>query len=346
MSERRKIRWLIAHYPAYLFVRTAEVFSKKLEELCPGQFEVEIHTLDSYVAKYDKLHELLLVPPEIPTLEEPSRDHPELAGRAVNHIKDIKSKWKTIFNAMKDGDIEMSQTQINIIGMYLNWNYNALDLPFLFNDHDHVARVLDGEIGDKLGARLAEESDVRGLGFTYSGGYRIIGANHEIKDLSDLAKTTFLTTTQPSNIMFNELGVAPTDKGEASPVDYGDIQEQGGAIETTYLRFTGKHVLKTNHSMFMTSILTGNSFFDTLTPEQQEAFKIAAKSVAQTERIWSIEDAAKYEQEAESKGIKIVDISDEDREKLKHAAKQSYKSIVKMKIDPKLVNDIMKAGKK
>jgi len=345
MSERRKIRWLIAHYPAYLFVRTAEVFNKKLEELCPGQFEVEIHTLESYVEKYNKLHELLLVPPEIPSLEEPSKAHPEFAGREVSHISEIKSKWQTIFNAMKNGDIEMSQTQINIIGMYLNWNYNAIDLPFLFNDHDHVSRVLDGKIGDELGDRLARESDIRGLGFTYSGGYRVIGSNKEIKDISDLANTTFLTTTKASNIMFNELGVAPLDKGEASPVDYGDIQHDGGAIETTYLRFTGKHVLKTDHSMFMTSILTSNGFFDTLTPEQQEAFKIAAKSVAQTERIWSVEDANQYERDAEANGVTIVEISEEDRNKLKHAAKQSYKSIVKMKIDPKLVNDILKAGK-
>lgn len=346
MSERRKIRWLIAHYPAYLFVRTAEVFNKKLEELCPGQFEVEIHTLESYVEKYNKLHDLLLVPPEIPSLEEPSINHPEFAGREVQHISEIKSKWQTIFNAMKNGDIEMSQTQINIIGMYLNWNYNAIDLPFLFNDHDHVARVLDGKIGDELGERLARESDIRGLGFTYSGGYRVIGSNKEIKDISDLANTTFLTTTKASNIMFNELGVAPLDKGEIGPADHGDIQKEGGAIETTYLRFTGKHVLKTDHSMFMTSILTSNGFFDSLTPEQQEAFKVAAKSVAQTERIWSVEDAAKYEQDAEVNGVKIVEISEEDRNKLKHAAKQSYKSIVKMKIDPKLVNDILKAGKK
>jgi len=345
MTERRKIRWLIAHYPVYLFVRTAEVFKTELEKLCPGEFDLEIHTFKSYVAQYNKLNQLTLLAPPVATLEEPSKGIAEEEAREVDHIKGVVPKWKAVFDGLKDGDFELSQTQVNIVGTYLRYDYSALDLPFLFNDHDHVTRVLDGEIGDGMGEKLAKDTDVRGLAFTYSGGYRVIGANHEITNLSDLAKTTFLTTTTPSHVMFDELGTGAIDKGEASPVDYGDIQQDGGAIETTYLRFTGNHVLKTDHSMFLTTILTGNKFWDSLTPKQQEAFKIAAKNVAKIERIWSIDDAAKYEQDAESKGIKIVTISDEDKAKLRKAAKQSYTHIHKMKIDPKLVNAIIKEGK-
>ena len=346
MTQRKKIRWLIAHYPAYLFVRTAEVFRSELEKLCPDQFDLEIHTFDSYVKQYNKLDIMTQLPPEIPGLEEPSLIDPESEERAVTEFSKVRSKWETIFDALRDGEFEMSQTQVNIVGTYLKSDYNALDLPFLFNNHDHVSCVLDGRIGDKLGEGLAESHSIRGLGFTYSGGYRVIGASKEITNLTDLGNTTFLTTTGPSKFLFDELGVAPIDKAEATPSDHGDIQQEGGAIETTYLRFTGKYVLKTDHSMFLTTILTGSKFFDSLTPEQQEAFKIAAKTVAKVERIWSVDDAAKYEQDAESKGIKIVELSDEDKKRLRHASKQSYKQLMKLKINPAIVDAIIREGKR
>ena len=42
MSNPVVLRWLIAHQPAYLFVRTAKAFAKELDKLLPGQFEIEV----------------------------------------------------------------------------------------------------------------------------------------------------------------------------------------------------------------------------------------------------------------------------------------------------------------
>lgn len=339
MNARRKIRWLIAHYPVYLFERTAKKFADELEVLCPGQFDIEIHTVDTYVEQYNDLNEMTLLPPDIRGLEGAK------GNRKLSTYKDVKTKWDAVFNGLKEGKFELSQTQVSIIGHYLHSNFNALDLPFLFNGHDHVSDVLDGEIGDSLCEDLSATTDIKGLAFTYSGGYRVIGATHGITNLTDLAKTNFMTSTTPSTVLFEELGMTPIPKGLAEVSDFGDLASEGGAIETTYLRFTGKHILKTDHSIFMTTILTGNGFWDTLTLEQQQAFKIAAKQVAKTERIWSVEDAEKYEQQAKSKGISIVELSNEDKIKLKQAARASAVYTPGMKIDPKLVARIVKAGK-
>jgi TRAP-type C4-dicarboxylate transport system substrate-binding protein len=107
--------------------------------------------------------------------------------------------------------------------------------------------------------------------------------------------------------------------------DIGEIAKNGSAVETTYLRFSGSNILKTNHSMFLTTILTGSKFFDSLSEKQQTAFKIAAKIVAKMERQCSLEDADKYEKDAKSNGVEIVDISDHDKEKLRSAAPIQYK---------------------
>jgi hypothetical protein len=44
----RKIRWLIAHQPQELFVRTARAFSEELNKHCAGELEVEILTCHSW----------------------------------------------------------------------------------------------------------------------------------------------------------------------------------------------------------------------------------------------------------------------------------------------------------
>ena len=116
-----------------------------------------------------------------------------------------------------------------------------------------------------------------------------------------------------------------------SSSEFGAIKESasnGGAVETTYLRFSGKNILKSNHSMFLTTILIGQPLFDSLTSEQQEAFTIASKRVAKIERKWSLEDCKKYENTAKERGCTIVDISEEDTKRLKQSAPVQYKATI------------------
>jgi len=101
MTERRKIRWLIAHFPQQLFIRTAKAFAHELEKICPNQFEIEILTMDQYVDKYDKLHEFKIVPPAIAGLDgkkETRDDYTE-----TDTWKDATVKWKILFEALGNG---------------------------------------------------------------------------------------------------------------------------------------------------------------------------------------------------------------------------------------------------
>jgi TRAP-type C4-dicarboxylate transport system substrate-binding protein len=339
MSNPRKIRWLIAHHPQHLFVRTAKAFQYELQKLCPNQFELEILTMQEYADKYDKFHEFKSIPPGVPGLETETEN-------TTQTWKENNTKWQVLFDALRDGEFELSQTQVSIIGGVLDKTYHAIDLPFIFNDHDHVTRVLDGEIGDRISEGLAKRTDIKGLAFTYSGGYRLIGSKQAITNLSELAQTKLLTHTRHSKVLFQGIGnTTVVPKMGATIQELGDAADANNtAVETTYLRFNGKHVYKTEHSMFTTSILTGTKFWNTLTTEQQDAFKLVAKKVAKIERRWSLEDCEKYEKEAEEKGISIVDISAEDRAKLKAASVDAYRDFESICPDPALVQMIIDKG--
>ena len=351
--NRTKVRWLIAHHPVELFVRTAKAFVKKIEDLCPGQFEFEILTLSTYCEKYENLYTKeqmdlwKTTTPRISGLENPLRTTVLTSTKQAATFTEINARWKMFFEAMKDGKFEMSQTQVSIVGSHLYSNYHAIDLPYIWNGHDHVSTALDGEIGERLGNAVGDATGIRGLAFTYSGGYRIIGSTDGITSLNDLNNKKFITATATSGMLFDRAGVERITRGLATANDIGDMAEQGGAIETTYLRFEGKNILKTNHSMFMTAVLASDRFLNTLTEEQRQSWKIATKAVAKLERIWSVEDAQKYEDEAVSRGVTIVEASDEDKARLRESAQTLYKAstLSHVGIDASLVGEIISMGK-
>lgn len=305
MTTPRKIRWLIAHQPQDLFVRTAKAFSEELNKTCAGELEVEILTYPEYQEKYHSIDGLDI-------LED------------YNH-EDLKSGVDAFWKALFDSEIEMSQIQVGQVGELFS-DFHAIDLPFIFDDHDHVKEVLEGNIGQEMCSTLGKKSGVTGLAFTYSGGFRVIGSNEPITSIEDLEGLKI--------VVQNPLTLGTTiesmgGKAVAVPPNLWNkhdvlAENQASAIETTYLRFDGKHILKTNHSMFMTTIVVSNKFWDSLTDKQQEAFKKAALVASRREREWSVQDAETFEANAKDNGVTITEISEQDQETLKRKSQITY----------------------
>lgn len=320
--EKIKVRWLIAHFPTRLFIRTAAAFRKELEKTCPEQFEIEILTAKKYVDKYDDLKELKFSILPLEGLEQ----EPYQNNFTPIQYQEIKKKWNAVFQGFRADKFELTQLQVHLVGAYVNKDFHVLDFPFLFEDHDHVSKVLDGEIGAELCRSLSNTSKIQGLAFTYSGGYRIIGSKTPIADISELK--SIVSSTPLTHKLFQNLGTETYSRTGVSHEEIADaVGTEGGAIETTYIRFAGKNVLKTNHSMFLTVILASDKFMARLTAEQQVAFKAAAKAVAKLERQWSIADADEYEKTAVSKGILIQENSPEGQAKLKAGALELEKQV-------------------
>jgi TRAP-type C4-dicarboxylate transport system substrate-binding protein len=311
MTQKRLVRWLIAHQPEELFLRTAKAFANELKKLGENSLEIDILTYPDYVAKYGEI--------------------PELGGMKYNpddrdsFVKGLSRFWQ----ALSDSDIEMSQMQVVSISDLCK-DFLALDLPYLFDDHDHASRVLDGEIGQELCDRLGEQSGVRGLAFTYSGGYRMIGSVKPLYTLDDMVNSN-IAVQNPLSLAkaLEDLGgkyslTRPNLWHKHDPLGpNGDCD----AVESTYLRFehtAGKHVLRTNHSLFLTTILVSNKFWDSMTEQQQKNFSLAAKEAAKIERQWSIEDAEKYEKNADTLGITIRDLPEADKIELRRRSQISY----------------------
>jgi len=294
----RKIRWVLAHEPIELFLRAAQRFKATMELTAPGKLDFEIMTLGQYSERYAD-------------------------GRKVTK--------HDLLDLMESGDIEMSQMYTSTLGRKHNRDMWALDMPFLFRDHEHARRVLEGDIGKKLMTDLNEKTNVQGLAFTYSGGYRMIPANVVIQKLEDFRGVPLRVNKSPiAAETFIAVGATPVEiELEEINEAVADGRIQGG--ESTYARF---YSLKQNescgvindaeHSLFLTSIIVAKDFWNTVEQDLQGLIQDAALDAARSERKESIEDVDLVKEQCSKDQIPVVQLPLEERKRFEKATEYLY----------------------
>lgn len=302
MSKTTKIRWVIAHEPLNLFLRAAEDFERRVnEQQSEHKIEVEIMTLTEYSQRYN------------------------------NGIVVTKHD---LLDLMEAGKIEMSQMYTTWLAERYEQDFLAFDLPFLFKDHDHATRVFESEIGEGLLSKLTDKSNVRGLCFTYSGGFRQMISSKRVSTLEELAGTPVRSNRNPvAQATIRALGMEPV-VAEVEDLRRVVVEGQAEGGETNYPRMyplrqneVTKSVIDTGHSLFLTSMIIGDRFWDSLSPEVQAVIKRAAILAGREEREETNRDGARAEKRlVEEEGANIVKWSqeqrDEYRQKLAHVYDQ------------------------
>jgi TRAP-type C4-dicarboxylate transport system substrate-binding protein len=283
--QKQKIKWLLFHEPAELFIRTAKDFQKHLDVLSNNKFDIEILTLEDYQEKY--LDDMICDP----------------------------------FTELKNGNVQISQIYANTIGLYGANDFYALSMPYLFEDHDHAARVFEGEVGKKLFDHLYEKTSVRGLAYTYSGGYRCTASTTPLNRVEDFAGKTFLRSHNP--ILSNMIDLVGAKKID----NLNDGAEKCDITQSTYPRYHAdcteeqKYVSDTEHSMYLTAILLNDSFMQSLSDQDKDNFCKAALKASRTERAQSVADAEEIKTSIDKQkdlGIEqVITWPDEEISKLK-----------------------------
>lgn len=284
-----KIRWVLAHQPARVFERAAKHFAAEVEKNSNGRVVVEISGLDK-------------------------------------NGEGVALSPSEAFGKVQRGEVEMCQTYTTYLGL-MNKSMWALDLPFLFKNHEHATRVLDGKIGAKILAGL-DNKGVKGLAFTYSGGYRIIPTeNKPITKVEDFKNLKIKVSESPvASAYLKELG--------ANPVNIEDVDHYAKGVdgyETTYARLENiagdksTYINETSHSLFLTSILINKNFYDKLPADLKKIVADAVLKTAKLEREDSIQDGVKAKEAYIKKGIKVETLSEKERARLMEIAEKVQK---------------------
>ena len=321
MKKTIDIKWVIAHDPLYLFIRAAEFFQTAVNEKSDKyQVNVEIMTPTQYAEKYN-------------------------AGECAMPNNDA-ARIDEISRLMDEGKIQMSQLVTTNLAAAYNKDMHVLDMPFLFRDHDHATRVLEGAPGKQLLAGLTKNSPLRGLAFTYSGGFRCLPSSKNARSLADLAGESIRTGMNPmARDTFSAININPVSMelhDTKGALDRGEVVAGESAFPRIYptgLNTSSKTVLDTGHSLFLTSIIVNEKWWDTLDSDLQEIITESAVEAARMERQRSIEDGEDAKIRLANEGVEVVAISAEEREYFRQACEKVYAKYEDF-FTPGLVSDI------
>jgi TRAP-type C4-dicarboxylate transport system substrate-binding protein len=296
--EQKHVKWVIAHEPIGLFLKVADSFAKEVNEQTGGKFNIEVLSLSDYAAKYN--------------------DGKKVTKDDLMHLVDT-------------GAIEMSHIYTTWLADY-NKDLHALDLPFLFRDHDHADAVLEGSIGTELLAGVSKQSNIKAMSFTYSGGYRVVPANFRADTVESWQGRAVRTSRSPVAVdTFKLLGAEPKEHIALEEMNAAAKAGQIEAGESTYVRVFPLQqneafavVNDTAHSLFLTSIIVNQDFFKQFDQETQEIMATAAFNAARKERRESVADIPNILAECAAKGVEVVRMSETEQKKFKEVTSSVY----------------------
>lgn len=280
------IHFKAAHGPYQVVLKPLTVFKEEVEKLTQGRIKVEL------------------------SIPENAKD--------TNQAAVTKT-----FNDVVSGKIEMSQLYTSYMSNYEK-DFLALEIPFILKDHQHAFEVVDGDIGKSLLAKLESQSPIKGLGFTYCGGYRMIGSKRvKINTVEDFAGLKINAESKMSRSALAELGAIniPTIKKESvlAALEKNDVD----AYVSVYPRYFHGNEYKTakianalDFNTQFTVLVINKKFFSTLSKKDQEIVAFAAQKASAKERQLAVEVAEDVIKNASQHGIEVVTMSADEKARL------------------------------
>jgi tripartite ATP-independent transporter DctP family solute receptor len=250
---------------------------------------------------------------------------------------------REVFEQTSNGMLDLSIGALANAVAFLP-DLGVFDLPFLFEDYEHVQRVLDSDIMSEYEELLLEKANIKVLVWSISGFRQVYSTRGPIKEPVDLRGVKIRVLENPVYIDFyNEVSAVPTpmanseiytalqqhtidavDNG-AFPISFGKYSDFGGALSLT------------NHTFGFAVLFMSKKTWDSLTPEEQALAEEAAEEVQGTVVDNYIKGEAVIIDEMAAGGMEVVQPEDINREAI---------AVDMVKIYPKYEEEFGDLGKR
>ncbi|MCM3691931.1 TRAP transporter substrate-binding protein [Neobacillus niacini] len=190
----------------------------------------------------------------------------------------------------------------------------AFYLPYLFQDADHLKAVIFGSTGDKIKAKIEEETGVKVIGFVPFAARMLTTNGVEVKTPEDLKGLKIRVPESPAVIeAWKELGANPTPLSftelfTSLQTGVVDGQENPYEIILNNSFYEVQDTLnETYHNFPVRTLIMNKEKYESLTADQQKALEEtwveAAKSI---DKMYSEQEAG-YKEQLLEKGMKFVE---------------------------------------
>ena len=193
---------------------------------------------------------------------------------------------------------------------------NVVSLPFIFKGMDHMHRVMDGPIGEEIGAAMAEKGLVP-LAWYDSGARSFYNSQKPIMTPDDVKGMKV-------RVMNNDLfvGMIEAMGGNATPMAFGEVYQslKTGVIDgaennwpsyesTNHYEVAG-YYSDSGHLIIPECLCMSKITWDRLSPEDQAIVKAAGRASADYQReLWQAREKASMETVLAA-GVKVNEVAD------------------------------------
>ena len=234
-------------------------------------------------------------------------------------------KEKALITGVKAGSLEMINVASGVLK--LDKKLGVFDLPWLFSNRDHVVRAMNAGLEQAVRERIEDQAGVKVVGIYENGFRHVINGARPVSAPADLKGLKIrISGGKFRQGVFQQMGATPQKvawKETFTALQTGVVD---GAEAATYGFYEQKHYevakqLSLTHHVYTPSfLLASQSFWDGLTPEQQQVFDEVGREI--TAQAYDI--AAELETKYFDEMKKNVEINEVDLEAFKKATAASY----------------------
>ncbi len=310
-----KLKWVIAHEPAYLFYRVAADFQRLVNQYQDMvKVDIEILTNNEYNEKYCP------------------------ADPVTRH-----NLWKLL----QDGTVHITQMQTTSLAKQFNRKMHVFDLPYLFDNHQQVQRVIEGPVGHELLNSFEPTSGLKGIAYTYSGGFRLMPFAGSVSTLAELAGQPVRSgTSDIAQDTIRSFGFVPVPT-EPEQLSQAVREKQAVGAEHVAQRLFPDQcddwidtIIDTEHSLFLTTIVVNVDWWNNLDSKIRDIFTACAFEAARNERELSIKDGQDSVKQLSDAGVNVIKLNKEQKHQLRLQAQSVYDKYTNLYFEQSLVDTI------
>ena len=184
---------------------------------------------------------------------------------------------RDLIESVKLGTIQMVSPSIAPITLS-DPRIGVYELPFVFKDRNHILKVAQGPVGQKISKGLEEKTGLKILDYFWEGGRGLYNNKGPVNNPDDMkGKKIRIMESEMYRDMFSAVGALPT------PLPFAEVYT---ALATNLVDFAdpdisnframkhyevAKFYTFTDHVMIFKPVLINAKFFNGLTPEEQES---------------------------------------------------------------------------
>ena len=193
-------------------------------------------------------------------------------------------KTENVLNLVRGGQVEAVVASEGHVAPYFP-DVQILGLPYLFIDRQVAYEVFDGEVGQMIADRMAEEAGIRPMPWLENGGYRHYSANRPLETVEDLQGLKIRTMSNPVHMQIvSSLGASPTPIPWAdlyTSLQTGVVDGQENALSTfrvPRLEEVQKHIILDGHVYSILMIATSEKWLQSLPEDLRAVVETAAET--------------------------------------------------------------------